>query len=68
MKGKNKREPGIFFTDPSGANVSDGTKDTVEIFVKGGHIPYTANHLSEDYKRFINIKYDSEKKVWKREI
>ncbi len=66
MKRKNKHEPGVFFTDPSDMDVSDGTKNTVETFVEGVHTPVGTDNLSEDYKRLVNIKYDSDKKGKRR--
>jgi hypothetical protein len=61
MKKRNKHEPGVFFTDPSDNKVTEGTKNTVETFVEGVHDKVDTRNLSEDYQRFINLKYQEDK-------
>lgn len=62
MKKRNRHEPGVFFTDPSDIDVTEGTKKTVETFVEGVYDKVDTRNLSEDYQRFVDLKYREEKK------
>ena len=63
---KKKKKPGIFFTNPSDKDVSEGTKNTVETFVEAECDPADTDHLTGDFKRIIDVKFGGKKKREKR--
>ena len=60
---KKEHKPGIFFIDPSDKKVSNGTRKTVETFLELENEPVDTDHLTEDYKTIIDVKYVKEKKT-----
>ncbi len=58
---KKKKIPSVFFSDPSGRDVTKEAKDTIKTFVEGENDPVGTHNLGEDYKRFIDVSYGQDR-------
>ncbi|MCK5757546.1 MAG: hypothetical protein KAH14_00525 [Clostridiales bacterium] len=54
---KKKKVPGVFFSDPSGRDVTREAKDTIKTYVECENDLVGTHNLGEDYKRIIDISY-----------
>jgi len=63
---KDKKKPGVFFSDPSDSKETRGAKDTIKTFVEGENDPVGTHNLAEDYKRIIDVSYGQDRSKKKK--
>ncbi len=63
---KKKKEPGIFFSNPSDQGLSKESKETIKTFVEAENEPVGTHSLSEDYKRIIDVSYGQDRSKKKK--